>query len=122
MATILVAEDEERIRRIVLLQLEMEGYGTESAGSGEECREKARAASPDLLILDYLLPDSSGDEVVGALRRDPATRSLPVILLSGLDPEQIEPELLADERVHFLAKPFDNAALVALVEQALATG
>lgn len=119
MAAILVAEDEERIRRIVMLQLEMEGYDAAEAGSGEECREKVESARPDLLILDYLLPDSSGDEIIGALRRDPATRSLPVILLSGLDPDQFEPELLSDERVFFLSKPFDNAELLALVEQAL---
>jgi CheY-like chemotaxis protein len=119
-ARILVAEDEERIRRIVLLQLELEGYETGEAGSGEECLEKVGAYRPELLILDYLLPDLSGDEVVSALRRDPATRLLPVILLSGLDPEQIEPELLSDEHVFFLAKPFENAALLGLMAEALA--
>ena len=115
-----MAEDEERIRRIILLQLELEDYEAGAAGSGEECLQMVESFRPGLLILDYLLPDSSGEEIVSALRRDPATRFLPVILLSGLDPEQIEPELLSDQRVFFLPKPFENSALLALVGQALA--
>lgn len=119
MARILVAEDEERIRRILLLQLELEGYEVGAAASGQECLDQVGTCRPDLLILDYLLPDLSGDEIIGALRREPATRSLAVILLSGLDPDLMEPELLSDERVLFLSKPFENADLLELVEQAL---
>jgi CheY-like chemotaxis protein len=121
LARILVAEDEERIRRILLLQLELEGYEVGAAASGQECLARVRTYRPDLLILDYLLPDLSGDEIIGALRRETATLSLPVILLSGLDRELIEPELLSDERVLFLSKPFENPGLLSLVEQALAS-
>lgn len=120
MARILVAEDEERIRRILLLQLELEGYEVGAAASGQECLDLVDTYRPDLLILDYLLPDLSGDEIIGVLRREPATRSLAVILLSGLDPDLMEPELLSDERVLFLSKPFENSDLLDLVEQALA--
>ena len=120
MARILVAEDEEHIRRILLLQLEMEGYESGSAASGEECLTRVATYQPDLLILDYLLPDLSGDEIIETLRRADDTLDLPVILLSGLDPQLIEDGLLSDPGVFYLAKPFNNEELLTLVRQVLA--
>jgi CheY-like chemotaxis protein len=116
---ILVVEDEERIRRVLALQLELEGYEVEAVASGEECLASLQERLPRLIVLDYLLPDFSGEEIVQRLRRMQGGKRLPVLLLSGLERQDLDRWLLEDPFVHFLAKPFENRELLALVKRAL---
>jgi len=82
----------------------------------------AREHRPDLVLLDLHLPDMSGDELLARLRADPATREIPVIVLSAdATPGQVE-RLLADGARAYLTKPLDIGAFLAAVDEVLAPG
>jgi DNA-binding response OmpR family regulator len=80
---VLVADDDPDILSLVKLRLERSGYDVVSAGDGEQALETARTQSPDLALLDVMMPKLDGYEVTARLRQEEATRHLPVILLTA---------------------------------------
>jgi len=79
---ILIVDDDFHVGYLIKINLEAEGYEVVLALSGEEALEKARASPPDLITLDVLMPEMDGFEVLGALKRDVALISIPVIMIS----------------------------------------
>src|SRR4051812_6939287 len=92
---ILVADDESHILHVVSLKLRNAGYAVLTARDGQEALEIAQAEHPDLLITDYHMPGLSGLELCKKLKRDPATESIPTIMLTArgyhLEPHDTEP-------------------------------
>jgi signal transduction histidine kinase/DNA-binding response OmpR family regulator/CHASE3 domain sensor protein len=84
-ATALVVDDEPRARELVAAYLEPAGYRVLRAASGEDGVALARARQPDVLLLDLLLPGINGFEVVEQLKGDPATRAIPIVILTAKD-------------------------------------
>ena len=82
--TILLAEDDRFLRRAAEVTLRRRGYAVTTAADGEEALRLARADLPDLILLDLLMPKVQGFEVLRALKADPSTRGIPVIVLSNL--------------------------------------
>jgi CheY-like chemotaxis protein len=82
-ATILVAEDNEILLRILRRALEHEGYLVLEATSGAELLEQLVEARPDLIVLDVGLPDADGRDLLAKLKSEPATARIPVIVWSG---------------------------------------
>jgi len=80
---VLVADDDPDILSLVRLRLERSGYEVVSAGDGELALEAARARTPDLALLDVMMPKLDGYELTERLRQEEATRHLPVILLTA---------------------------------------
>jgi DNA-binding response OmpR family regulator len=80
---VLIADDDPDILSLVKLRLERSGYDVVSAGDGEQALERARAQTPDLALLDVMMPKLDGYEVTARLRQEEATRHLPVILLTA---------------------------------------
>ena len=80
---ILVVDDEPDAIELIRFNLKASGYDVITAEDGEEALSKARKFSPDLILLDVMLPEVDGLEVCKILRRDPATSSLPVIMLTA---------------------------------------
>ena len=80
---VLVADDDPDILSLVKLRLERSGYDVVSAGDGEQALETARTQTPDLALLDVMMPKLDGYEVTARLRQEEATRHLPVILLTA---------------------------------------
>ncbi len=80
---VLVIDDEPGICDIVCLNLESEGYQAECAQSGRAALAKIKAASPDAVILDIMMPEIDGWEVLSHIKNDPVTRDIPIILLSA---------------------------------------
>jgi len=121
--TVLVVEDEEDIRTILRMSLQQfGGFTVVDTASGSEAVEAARRLRPDVVLLDVMMPDIDGPEVLAALRADPATRSLPVIFLTAKAmPAELE-RLRALGARAILTKPFDPVALPGLVRQALSGG
>ncbi len=106
---------------VALLQglLEAEGYQTFTASTGPEALAAARAADPDLILLDVLMPGMDGFQVCKELRADPATGAIPVVLVTILDDikDRIRGnEALADD---FLSKPVDQLELLTRVTSLL---
>jgi CheY-like chemotaxis protein len=92
---ILLVDDSKFMRRVNERALARAGYDVATASDGEEALQIARTRIPDLILLDMLLPKLGGQEVLQALRRDPFTASIPVVVLSSL-PQKNAAKLLKD--------------------------
>lgn len=111
-ATILVVEDEQDIRELLVYNLEREGYATLQAADGKEGLDLARARRPDLILLDLMLPRMDGLAVCRELERNTDTARIPVIMLTarGEDVDRILGfELGADD---YVVKPFNVRELL----------
>jgi len=109
---ILVVDDEIYIVHILDFSLGMEGYEVLTALDGEQAVERARAEHPDLIVLDIMMPKLDGYETCKLLKTDPATKDIPVILLSakGRNVDQkVGFEVGAND---YITKPFSPRKLV----------
>jgi DNA-binding response OmpR family regulator len=108
---VLVADDDADIRALVTFRLERAGYRVVTASDGEQALELARAESPDLAVLDVMMPRLTGLEVTKRLRDQHETSALPVILLTARVQESdiaLGIEAGADE---YITKPFSPQEL-----------
>jgi CheY-like chemotaxis protein len=102
---IVFAEDDPTTTRLLLLTLRGLGREVHHAADGEAALEMVRRLDPDLLVLDLNLPRRSGIEVVVALRRDPKTRSLPILILSSASQLDTQERMREAGVNDFLPKP-----------------
>ena len=118
-AEVLVVEDEPDIRNLIVLHLSREGFRCRTAKSGPEALREARAATPDLVILDLMLPDLDGLEVCRRLRSDAATATIPIIMLTAKADEVdrvVGLEMGADD---YVVKTFSPKELIARIRAVL---
>jgi DNA-binding response OmpR family regulator len=118
-ATVLLVEDERKLRELVRSYLERSGFAVLSAGSGAEALSLARTADPDLVVLDLRLPDIPGETVASELRAAGAT---PILMLTAKSSEEDRIkglELGADD---YVTKPFSPRELVLRVQAILRRG
>jgi len=113
---VLVADDDPDIAELVKLHLEETGFRVAVAGRGVKVLEMARRQRPDLIVLDVLLPDMDGRAVLEALKSDPSTADIPVIMLTVLADDGTAFELGAAD---FLTKPIEAEKLMESVRTAL---
>ena len=113
-------DDEEDIREVSQMSMEaVAGWEVDTAPSGAEGIEKASAERPDAILLDVMMPDLDGPATFQRLQSDPATREIPVILLTA-KVQAADHERLANLGVRaVLSKPFDPLALAGDVSRAL---
>jgi DNA-binding response OmpR family regulator len=116
---LLVADDDEDILTLVQLRLSRSGFEVVVARDGEEALRVARERHPDLAVLDWMMPKSSGLEVLRAIRADAATADIPVILLTARASEADVQEGLDAGAVDYIAKPFSPQELAARVQAIL---
>ena len=117
--TVLVVDDEKDIRELVGFHLAEDGYAVREAESGEDALAGLAAERPALVILDVMLPGADGLEVCRRLRADPATATIPVIMLTARATEidrVLGLEIGADD---YIVKPFSPRELVARVHAVL---
>ena len=111
MARILVVEDEEDLQEVLSYNLRQAGHETTIVGTGQAGLERVGLETPDLVLLDLMLPDMSGTDVCRALKSDPATRHIPVVMLTAKG-EEIDRvvgfELGADD---YVVKPYSMREL-----------
>ena len=113
---VLIVDDERDLRTLVDFNLRQAGFTTAQASTGAEALARARSLHPRVIVLDLNLPDVSGMDVCRLLRADPATRELPILMLTarGAETDRVQGlELGADD---YLAKPFNVRELVLRVE------
>ena len=116
---VLVIDDSTTIVAVLSKMLRSGGYEVSSALDAENGLELARANPPELIFLDIVLPGMSGFEALRVLRREPATRLIPVILISG---NQLATEQFYSYRIgadDFMKKPFPRAEVFARIERLL---
>lgn len=116
---ILVVDDDAALLAVLRTHLERAGFRCRTAADGRSALHLAREYRPDLIVLDFLLPDLSGHEVCRQLRQEPGTSHVPIVMMTG-EGNHVERviglELGADD---YLAKPFDFRELVARVKAVL---
>ncbi|MBX6369714.1 MAG: phosphate regulon transcriptional regulator PhoB [Rhodospirillales bacterium] len=110
---VLVVEDEAPLAAMLRYNLEKEGFEVEEAANGEEALTKIAERKPDAVLLDWMLPLVSGIEVCRQLRRSPATRGLPVIMLTARGEEADRVRGLDSGADDYVVKPFSPTELVA---------
>ena len=116
---VLVVDDQPANVRLLDQLLTLSGYEVVTASSGAEALEKISAAKPDIVLLDVVMPKMSGYEVCRALRDDPATALLPVVMVTALDPTEERLKGIESGADDFLSKPINQAELLARVKSLL---
>jgi len=119
---ILVVDDEPEAVELVEFNLKQSGYAVMTAVDGAEALKKARSQSPDLIVLDLMLPEMDGFEICKTLRLDPATARVPILMLTAKAAEidrVLGLELGADD---YLTKPFSPRELMLRIKKILARG
>ena len=117
--TVLVVDDEKDLRELVAFHLAQDGYAVSEAENGTEALRSAAGERPALVILDVMLPDVDGLEICRRLRADPATATVPIIMLTARAGEVdrvLGLEMGADD---YVVKPFSPRELVARVHAVL---
>lgn len=117
---ILVVDDDPDIRTLINEALSQDGHSVMAAASGQEALKLIDAQVPALLVLDLLMPDQGGLEVLKVLRSRPATAALPVLVLTALDDEVSTRASFAFGATDYLSKPFSIPQLAARVRTCLA--
>ena len=117
---VLVADDEPDVRYLVEFSLELAGFEVLVAGDGEEALRIAREESPDLVLLDWMMPKLDGLDVLSALRRDELTAGIPVVLLTARSSDQDTWDGWRAGADYFLTKPFDTSELTRYVDYLIA--
>ena len=111
-ATIMMIEDDEAVRRLIELVLKQEGYNVRSFGSGEEALDALEAVRPNLLLLDLMLPDIEGLELLKRFRARKEFDKVPIIVLTAKDQMVDKYEAFAVGADDFVTKPFDPMELL----------
>jgi DNA-binding response OmpR family regulator len=112
---VLCADDDADILALLAIRLERAGFRVAQAVDGEQALSLARELSPDVLVLDVMMPRLSGTEVLRALRADESTAGLPIVLLSARAQEADVERGLDAGADAYLAKPFQAPELIEVV-------
>jgi two-component system phosphate regulon response regulator PhoB len=110
---VLVVEDEAALATMLRYNLEKQGFRVDEAADGQEALTRISEAPPDLVLLDWMLPVMSGIEVCRQIRRRPATRDLPVIMVTARTEDQDAVRGLNTGADDYIIKPFNMDALLA---------
>jgi CheY-like chemotaxis protein len=89
MANILIVDDQPDIRRVLVRLVRLAGHDPSAAAGGEEALAALRSHLPDLVLLDVMMPDVDGFDVLRAIRRDPRTARLRVVMFSALSADEV---------------------------------
>ena len=119
MANLLLVEDDASVRRLVTLQLSLVGYDVRAAEDAAAARALLADGAPDLAILDIMLPEEDGLEILRKIRGRRETKSLPVIMLTAKGTEYDQVVGLDNGADDYVAKPFGMMALVARIKAVL---
>ena len=117
--TVLVVEDEAAQREVLSYNLEAEGFRVQRAENGEEALLLVEEGAPDVIVLDWMLPNVSGIEVCRQLKTRPETRTIPIIMLSARSEEVDKVRGLETGADDYVVKPYSVIELMARVRSQL---
>lgn len=119
MKTILLADDEANLRLLVRTTLSDPRFRILEASDGKVALELAKAETPDVIVLDWMMPGLSGIEVAAELREDPLTRGIPIIMLTARGQKSDREQAERLEISSYLVKPFSPLELLQRVDELL---
>ena len=118
-AKIFIVEDEKSIITLIKYNLEKEGYKVSSSENGEEALKEIKESAPDLVLLDWMLPDLSGVEICKQLKKSAQYKSIPIIMLTAKGEEEDKVRGLNVGADDYVTKPFSYPELLARIEALL---
>ena len=118
MPKVMVVDDEESLRELIYAIFSSEGFEVVAAASGQECLEKLKSETADLILMDMMMPGMSGRETTEKIRQNPKTKNLKVMFLTVARFSETGKDALQDLNVlEYVTKPFDNDDLVKRVKK-----
>lgn len=116
---LLIADDDEDVRVLVKMTLESNDYEILEASDGQEALAMARSHLPELLLLDVTMPEMDGFEVCRALKSDPGTAQIAVVLLTARKEKAAQAQGVEVKADGYFTKPFSPVALLSTVDEVL---
>ena len=121
MAKLLITEDDPLMSRMYQKIFTFEGYEVVMAADGQEGLDKAREVNPTMILLDVMMPKLNGLQVLEKLKADPATRSIPVVMLTNLAGQQDAENALSKGAIKYIVKSeYDPKQVADMVKEILA--
>lgn len=117
---ILAVDDENDVLLIIKTALISEGFDVQTAGSGQEALNAMPAFVPDLVILDMMMPEMTGFDVLKQMRTMPEARATPVIMLTGVADKDKIREAIDHGVTYYMVKPFEFHDLISKIRLAIA--
>ena len=114
---VLVVDDDDVIRQLITVNLELEGFEVHTAVDGQDCLDKVKDVRPDVITLDIMMPRLDGLEVCRQLKADPDTSDIVVVMLTAQAQERDRDQGLAAGADDYFTKPFSPLALLNMVER-----
>jgi excisionase family DNA binding protein len=118
---VLIVDDDERLREYVRVNLEMEGYAVHEAASAEEGLRVLEESTPDLVLLDVMMPQMDGWEMLKRVQERHGVGTIPVVMFSGKIDEAAVGEATSRGAQGFIGKPFNPQELIEQTKQLLAS-
>lgn len=118
---VLVVDDDILLTQLIAITLEMDGINTITAHNGFEALDLLQNTTPDMIMLDLMLPEMDGLRFIELLRKQPKFDHIPVLVLSALDKPEIREEMLAAGAAGFVLKPVQISYLLKEVRTLLKT-
>jgi DNA-binding response OmpR family regulator len=118
-ATVLVVDDEADVRILCRVNLEFEGFRVLEAEAGAAALQIARTEHPDLILLDLMMPNMDGWEVMRRLKENPETAGIPVVLLTAKADEESQLKGWEHGVLDYVTKPFNPLSLARYIDSAL---
>ena len=118
-AHIFVVEDEKPIQELLQYNLEKEGFKVSSSANGEEALETIKEKVPDLILLDWMLPDLSGIKICRYLKQDKTVKNIPVIMLTAKGEEEDKIKGFNTGAEDYMTKPFSFPELLVRIKSLL---
>lgn len=101
---ILVVDDDESLSLVITTALEREGFATLSSKTGKDALNKAKSDNPDFILLDQVLPDISGNEVLKTLKLDNQTKNIPVMMITNFSQEEFVSQAINEGAIDYVFK------------------
>jgi CheY-like chemotaxis protein len=121
-ATVMVIDDEIHIRRLIARMLELAGYQVVEAANGPQALQLMRETRPDVITCDIAMPGMNGFQVLEAIKSQPETAGIPIIMLTALGQEKDANRAMDLGAADYITKPFGSINLVERIERQLAGG
>ena len=118
---ILIVEDHPDCRELLGIILGRSGYTIVTAGTGLEAIDRARTTGPDLILMDFGLPDMMGDQIIARLKTHSSTEAIPVIVTTGYIDPKVADRARAAGAAKVMVKPFDLSVLMDAMDFYLST-
>ncbi len=114
---VLLVDDDDRVRELVRVTLELEGYTVQEAASAEEGMRAIDDTTPDLILLDVMMPHVDGWEMLRRIQERHGAGAIPVVMFSGKLDEQVQEQAASRGAQGFVGKPFDLQTLIEQTKQ-----